>query len=355
MLRLAGKFFLIFLLLAPFSVRAAGSDIYMISGVLVNVSGKSPASAKSSARANARRDAFVILLTRLELKGNIANMVSDEEVEEMVRSEQIESEKISGNDYSATFNIEFAKDFVDYILAKKTAPESENAQNKKEVSLLIPVVMKKHQPLLWGEENEWQKSIAKTLQKKFSDKFVLLDSDVSNIASINEKNIANLDYALIEPLIARHKASDAYTLTFSYDEIENKVLVAVVSIGKFQKKQVKLSFVNVNRLGYEDLMNKVADKSIDYLVKAQSDSTKVTKSDLITIKVFAKNLNAWLAAKNKIEKSNLINQLNIESVSRDYVMITVRYVGSGDVMDSFANKGLKLTQESENHFTTDAN
>lgn len=350
MLRLAGKFFLIFLLSTPFAASAADHDIYKVSGVLVNFSGKSPASAKSSANIKARRDAFLILLSRLGLKSNISNMVTDEEVEEMVRSEQIESEKISGSDYSATFNIEFAKDFVEHILAKKTSSEAENDQNKKEASLLIPVLINKNQPLLWGEKNEWQKSIAKSLQKKQSDKFVLLDSDLSNFASINEKNIANLDYALIEPILARYKTNDVYTLTFSYDEIENKVLVAVVSIGKFQKKQVKLSFVNVNRLGYGDLMNKVADKSIDYLFKSKFDSTKIIKSDLITIKVFADNLNGWLTTKNKIEKSNLINQLNIESFSRDFVMITVRYIGSGDVIESFASKGLKLTQESENNF-----
>lgn len=347
-------FLLTYFLLTPIFANAADSDIYTVSGVLVNASGKSPALAKSSAHANARRDAFATLLTRLEMRSDIINSVNDEEISDMVRSEQIESEKISGNNYSGTFKIVFAKDFVEHILSQKKSGGA-NKEKIQEASLLIPVVMKKNQPLLWGENNDWKKSLAKALKTNPASSFIIPDSDISNVATIDEKNIENLDYALIEPLLNKHKANIAYVLIFSYDEIENKVLVKVVRISRLQKNPVKLSFVNVTRLGYEELMDKVANKTITYLTKSAESPQAVVDSGLIKIKIYINNLSDWISAKNKIEKSNLINQLNIESISHDFVMISVKYVGYTDVIEAFASKGIRLVKISQNYYSTNAN
>jgi len=344
---------LICFLLTPLFASAADSDIYTVLGVLVNTSGKTPAIAKSSAHANARRDAFATLLTRLEMRSDIINSVNDDEISDMVRSEQIESEKISGNNYSATFNITFAKDFVEHILNQKKSG-GQNKEVAKEASVLIPVVMKKHQPLIWGENNDWKKSLAKALQTNSASAFVIPDSDISNVATIDEKNVENLDYNLIEPLLSKYKSNVAYVLIFSYDEIENKVLVKVVRISRLQKNPVKLSFVNVNRLGYEELMDKVAGKTISYLIKSVESPQKLADGGLIRIKVYVNSLSDWMATRNKIEKSNLINQLNIESISRDSVLISVRYVGFADVAEAFAGKDIKLVKISENYYSVDA-
>lgn len=335
-------------------MQAGDPEIYTVSGILVNVSGKSPAIAKSNAHATARRQGFLMLLTRLELRNDVADSVTDDEISDMVRSEQIESEKISGNNYSATFNIVFAKDFVEHILNQKKSGEADKGQ-VGEPSVLIPVVMKKHQPLLWGENNDWKRSISQALQKSPKSPFIIPEADISKMTTIDEKNIANLDYSIMEPVLNKYKANVAYALIFSYDEIENKVLVRVVRVSRLQNKQVKLSFVNVNRLGYEELMDKVADKTISYLAKSQEDPEKVSNSGLIKIKVYINSLSSWMAIKNKIEKSNLINQLNIEAISRDYAVITVRYVGYKDVQEAFASKGISLVMVSENYYSINAN
>jgi hypothetical protein len=346
-------FLSVFFLLSAFCANAADPDIYTVSGVAVNVLGKSPATAKSSAHANARRDAFATLLARLEMRSDVINSVNDEEISDMVRSEQIESEKISGNNYSATFNIVFAKDFVEHILTQKKSG-GVNKEKIEEASLLIPVVMKKHQPLLWGENNDWKKSLIKAIKTNSVSGFAIPDSDISNVATIDEKNIENLDYALLEPVLSKYKSNIAYVLIFSYDEIENKVLVRVVRISRLQKNPLKLSFVNVNRLGYEELMDKVATKTITYLTKSVESPQKLTDAGLIKIKIDLNDLSDWIAIRNKIEKSNLINQLNIDSISRDFVMISIRYVGYADVAEAFAGKGIALTKISQNYYSINA-
>lgn len=347
-------FLLVCSLLFSFSASAYNSDVYFVSGVSVSTVDKSSAAAKAISHATARRDALLILLGRLEMNANIADNVSDEEIADMVRSEQIENESIAGKRYSATFNIMFAEDFVAHILdQKKLIPTSASALKK--TYLLIPARMKKNQTLLWGEDNDWKKAVEKTLKNKSLKNFIIPDADIANVATLDAGDITSLDYLALEPVLSRYKADIAYTLIFSYDEIENKVLIEVLRVDKLYKKQFKLSFINVDRLGYKILMNRVSDKTIQYLVNSQIALPRNTSPNSVLIKVYIDSLEDWLRIKNKIERSNLVNQLNIELISRERVVATLNYIGSGEIQKSFADHGIRMNRQSDNSFTIDAN
>jgi hypothetical protein len=346
--------FLLFFLLNTSVSYSADSNIYLVGDVIVSITSKSPSTARTAATASARRDAFLILLTRLELKTSLADNIADDEIAEMVRSEQIDNEKIAGNNYSATFNILFAKDFVEHILAKKTANKVE--EKKEESFLLIPAKIVKRRPILWEEENDWKKAIEKNLSKKSQKKFVIPQSDVESLAIVNRDNVETIDFAGLEPLLNRYKSEASYTLLFNYDEIENKVTINVVYIRKLQRKLFKLGFVNVDRLSYENLLDKVAGKTIDYLLSAQNSESKMLSSGPIHIGIPISSLGNWLMIKNKIENSSLISQLNIESISRDYVLISVNYTnGQMEINEAFAKIGLPLDKKADNFYKLDTN
>jgi hypothetical protein len=334
---------------------ATENNIYLVEGVTTNFSGKSPSVARGGAIASARRSAFLVLLTRLEIATSVADTVSNEEISDMVRSEQIDGEKIAGNSYSATLNILFAKDFVDYILGKKDLKKSENLKAIKkpeevtESYLLIPAKITKRSMVLWEEENDWKRAIEKNLSKKSQKKFIIPNPDLENVAIVNSDNVALADYATLEPMLFKYKANGAYSLFFSYDEIENKVNINTFRISKSQKKQVKLSFVNVDRLSYEALMDKVASKTIDYLISSQNSED--ASLNLVRIQIPITSLGKWLMVKRKIENSNMTNQLNIESISRDYGFISMNYAnGRTDIFENFLKVGLSLSQKSENFY-----
>jgi hypothetical protein len=347
-------FSVFFILLVSFSATAyaANQNNYLVENVDVKVTGKSPSGARNAANANARRDAFLILLTRLEMNVNIADHITDDEISYMVRSEQIDKEKIAGNSYSATFNIMFAKDFVDHVLAQKTSQKVKDKQ--QESYLLIPAkLLKNKKLLLWEDENDWKKAIAQNLVKRsdaVSQKFILPEADMQNIASLNRDNVTNIDYPAIEPVVLKYNSNAAYSLIFFYDEIENKVTINLFYIRKLQKKQVRLSFVNVDRLGYEALLDKVAAKTIDYLINSQSGEDKVLSSNIIRFEIPISSIGNWLTIKDKIENSNLINQLNIEAISRDYALISVNYIGNIDINEAFSGVGFSLSKKSENFY-----
>lgn len=352
-MRFVKKFLLLALLFCGYSASAADSEIYKVTGVITSASGNSPAAAKSSAHSSALREAFVTLLSRLEMKPEIADSVTDEEIVDMVRSEQIDDEKIVGNSYSATLNIEFSKDFVEHILANKRKVASQvKVTNQRYV--LIPVMSKKYEPTVWNEGNQWKKSVGKNIERKLANKFLIPDGDIADVAALGGVDLTKIDYLTIQPILAKYKANAAYSLVFSFDEVESKVLVEVVRIDQSQNKRIKLSFANANKMSLANLIDRVADKTVDYLMNSVGAFDQNSDPSLIKLRVEIKNLADWLAMKTKLENSGLINQINLDSISRDYVLLSVNYIGNGNFVDAFAQKGIALSPRSDNYYKINA-
>ncbi len=269
------SFFLVFFIVFSLNSFAGDANIYLVENVPVNVTSKTPSASRNIATTTAHRDAFLILLTRLNLATSFADNVTDEEISDMVRSEHIDNEKLAGNNYSAVFNITFAKDFVDHILAQKN-PQKEDVKKIAAITqqqnyLVIPVKLMQKKALIWEEENNWKKSVEKFLSQKSDLKFISPKADMENISTLSIEDLARVDYVTLEPMISRYKSSAAYLLFFAFDEINKKITVEISYIRKMQKKQMKLSFVNIDGLNQDVMMMRVADKTFDYIAKLQAN------------------------------------------------------------------------------------
>ena len=118
--------------------------------------------------------------------------------------------------------------------------------------------MAKFRPLVWEQENDWRVMLDRIISKNNLQKnFTILTPNVENVAIINGQNVKNIGFSNLEGSISNNGADGAYLLFFNFDEIENKVLVDVVYLRKLLKKQFRLSFINVDRLSYNDLIIKV--------------------------------------------------------------------------------------------------
>jgi len=347
--------FLTFLTASLVSANAQQSNIYMIEGTAISASAKSSGEAKVVATNNARRNAFITLLSRLSINPSTADTISNDRIFDMVRSEQITEEKISGSTYSATFNILFSKSAVEKVInVQKNIASEENY-------LLIPVKILQKKEIeadaypskyaIWEENNDWKIAIAEKLKEKASTKLIIPENDINNIAIINQDNIDHIEYSDLEPILNKYKVTEAFVVFFAFDDIENKVSISVQNIKKLQKKKVKLSFVNVDLLNYKALLKKVSEKTIDYLISSKSTEAVKMETSLVKIEIPISNLVQWMGIKNKIETSNLVSQMNIDSISKDFVMISVGYVeGQVDIVDAFAKVDFTLERKSENSY-----
>jgi hypothetical protein len=346
MSRIFSLIFTLLFCLSSFAFAQEG-DIFAVADVPVNVEDETPTKARNLAINTAHRNAFLILLERLELDAEIAEQVSDEEIFNMVISRHIGGEKLSGNNYSANFNITFGEDFVEQALSEKDFSQGEGieAETPRETYLLIPVKIEGAKALLWEENNDWKRAVARVLASSSGDKLILPYSDIENIATVNRGNVFSSHYSNLEPMILRYGAKGVYLLFFTDDKLENKTRVDISYIAKLQTKKMKLSFVNVKNVKYDSLVAIVARKTIEYVDDLKvHDFSKVGDVEL-SLNVKISNLGDWLTAKNQIENSGLISQLNIKSISRDNVVIEIKYTGTNsDIIKVFADKGIVLQQ-----------
>lgn len=353
--------FLIFLVVFTSLANKANAqqvNNYMVEGIAAKASARSSGDAKILATASARKDAFAILLSRLALNPSIVNNISNDDLFDMVNSEQITEERISGSGYSAIFNIAFSESSVKRILRDKNIKKTDDVV---ENYLLIPVKILKpksldgnspNELLLWEAENNWKIAIEKEIKNSSIPNFIVPESDLSNIASLNKDNIEQVSFNDLEPILTKYKSSEGLVMFFYYDDIENKVIISLQNVKKLQKKLFKLNFVNVERLNYEQLTSKVAQKTIEYLLTLKSGNKSKSETNFIKIEIPISKLGDWMMIKNKIENSNLINQLNIESISKDYVRISVNYTeNQTDIIEAFAQKNIFLEKKAENLFS----
>lgn len=345
-------FTLLLLTISQFVVAAEDeANPYIVEDVAVSVSAKSPTEARNLAVKTVRRDAFAILLARLSLESVIASKVSDSEISDMVRSEQIIDEKIAGSSYSATFNVTFAKDFVEHVLAQKKLPQQEKEiamlVEERPISLVIPVKILQRKILLWEGSNDWRPSVSKVLEGK--DDFKIPVADIDNVVILNPENVNRISAIDFEPLFDKYQSNVVYFLLFSQDNISGKASVVVRTLRKDFGSQVKLGFTNSEKLEGQELMNKVASKTVEYLesLKANEALVQDKKEQIISLEIPVNRLGDWLMIKNKIESSGIFNKFNIEAISCDYVKASVSVVGADlNLTELFAKSGFFLTTKS---------
>lgn len=340
-------FLLIFILFFSFAASAF-DDIYLIKNLPVNVSDETPALARQLAARTVNREAFLTLLSRLKIDEKISAKVSDEEINDMIRLQHISDEKMAGNNYSAVFDLQFAKDFVDHILAQKNTNTGFFTINKEDeenqVFLVAPIQVQGNQAVVW-KGNEWRDVFVNEL--KNYKQFILLKENLENIALINGDNAFNLNYEEVKKLIENQNAAAIYLLFFDLDKLANQISANISILGKLQKKQLKINFSNIDKIAPENLKSQVAQRIIVHLSNLKFDETV---SGIANFKIKISDLGDWLEVRNKIEKTNLVNQIEVKAISRQAILATVNYVGDADIINSFASFGIKLQYVNENNY-----
>lgn len=356
-------FFLVLLFLLNSNLAFAQNDTYAINDVIANGSGKSPTQARNNATVAAQRNAFLILLDRLAIDPNVASTIDDSSISDMVASQQILNEKISGNNYSATLNLTFSESFVKHYLGKKIAATDEPKDTAKPTNassyLIIPVKLLKNQSLIWETNNDWKIAWENILKTIKVPNLKLAKGDIDDIAIISPTNVENPNFTDFEPILSKYRVDGLMLVYFDFDSIENKVNIILQNVQKFNSTQTKLDFVNVNQLSPEDLVAKVAEKTFNYITStndklapaistAQSSQPLQQAISTYQIDVLISSLDDWLKVKNKLENSNLVSQFKVDAISREMVKINVSYNNNnGEIINFFARNNLFLQKKTE--------
>jgi len=359
--------------LASKSSDSSKNSPYLIQNIQVEASGKSANDAKMIATKNARRQALTRLVERLKISKNIEK-ISDNELEQMIKSEQILLEKFSNNNYQATLNVSFSKKFINFYLKNKNdnplnnndsiqnlatnkVEKSELEDTNKHNTLILPVKKQGNNFMIWEEKNEWRSSVEKSLQKNklvTNNEILILKSEINNLEIINNENIEDLQYLDFEPILIQQKSDNLYLAIFEYDEIENKAKITVKNFSKNPKKTVILNFVNVEFLKYSELIDKVSVKLIEYLLNNKNSINSEVNQNNITLDIEINDFESWIKIQQKIINSGLMSNIFLKSISKQKTTISGSYLGNKNkIIEDFKNIDLsiKKKENEDNQFT----
>jgi len=333
---------------------AMDDAFYTIDNIEIHSSGTSPSEAKNKAFDDSRRKGLEILFAKMSMDPLTLEEFSDEDLEETVKSEQVKSEIIAGNNYSAIFKITYDKNYIDYALKQKKLANLDLEENY----IAIPITQIGDDYLLWEKENIWKDAIGKAIDERISQdsdyKIFVLNGDVENITTISSKAILQKNYKMFAPTLLRYNAKGVYLISFLNDIKNKKIIVEVNLIKKAQRKTIKFSFINTSSIEEGDLMDKVADKTIGYLLSINGKKLRNHDSNIKEIEILTGSYSRWLKTKQKIEDSGLVSDFMIKSISKDKAVILVKYVGKNpNLIQGFIDTGLNLEQIGENHFQID--
>ncbi|MFT7098539.1 MAG: hypothetical protein ACJAS6_000399 [Rickettsiales bacterium] len=340
-------FLLLFLMLVVGkNSLAQDQDKYVVSDIVISSEGKSPNQSRTKAIADGQRSAFIVLLSRLGFDADVSDNFQNEEIADMVASQQIFDEKIAGNKYSATLNLNFSRRFVQHHLDRKDEIEKSIDENSY---LIIPIKASDEKMLIWEEENDWMLSWKRFMENNEYPQIKLTKGDFEDVGNFNIENIKNNDFSNFGTSFYKYGSGSIVLVYFDFDSIENKVNIDLHIIDKLQNNQVRLEFINVNQLPMQELAQKVVKKTADYIIK---DDGKVGFSKFspenTDIDILVSDLKEWIIIKNKIERSHLVSNLQIKSISRDLIKINADYgVDKDDIIASFEKEDLFLTSKLE--------
>jgi|TARA_Y100000389_G_scaffold87330_1_gene83891 hypothetical protein len=329
-------------------------NIYQISNIIANAKMDNPTSSRQLALDEARRRAFIILLQKLKYQITANELFSDQEIEQIIRSQQISDERFADNEYWATLNIFFDKDFVDqYIIEKDLKFFRSNAQI--DPYIILPIQITDNKVKLWDKDNIWYQIMLNNNYDIGNKKFIIPEYSIDNISLIDEEKIYdiifnNINYDHLTKISEKYQVKSFYILAYSYNELRNKAIIDIFYIKDSYKKQTKLSFINTESLSKDNLLNIIAKKTTKYLAN-QSYNDITTTDKNIYIGLNLSNMGQWLMIKNKLENANFIDNSQTKLITTNSVIFKILLADHNiNVENKFQSIGINLSKRSNNHF-----
>ena len=140
------KLFVLLFLLYSSILFADIQNKYLVEDIRVNRIDEDANLAREKAITKGQRDAFNLVLDRLEIDSSNGMLISDDEISQMLRSMQVKNEKITNNSYTANLMVEFSPEYVNFILKKNKITKFSSKYNSY---LILPLLKEDNNTYFW--------------------------------------------------------------------------------------------------------------------------------------------------------------------------------------------------------------
>ena len=265
------KFFIILFLFYSSFLFAENKNNFLVENIKINRVDKDANIARQKAITKAQRDAFNTVLNRLSIDDTNGIAITDDEISTILRSIQINNEKITSNSYSATLTIEFNPEYVNYMLKKYRITKFSPKHNSY---LIIPILKEDGNVYLWEKNNKWMSLFLRNLKNNNNSVF-LIEDDFSSRNLLNKRMLEKPSFNNFKNLAELYNINNIVLIDSEFQKDINviDIKINIISDKEERKATLKYELENINKPILD--FNNASIKIIEYVNNLSKNNNEV--------------------------------------------------------------------------------
>lgn len=315
------------------AAAARAIEPFVVGGVAVEAEGSDAQAARNAALAAAQVLAWQRLLDRLVLPEDMvgAPVLTATEIEPLVASYEVESEKPTSTKYAASYRFRFAPDPVRALLAQKGLRFTEAVSQPL---VVLPVLGKGEGATLWADPNPWRLAWANHRDDDELVPLIVPLGELQDLALVDAPQVAAGDERAMADLAALHGAGGVVVLQaeLGTDAASKLPRLSVRGQGYGPAAIGGISFGLTGKADQseEQLWQEAVDTAAGVIQLEWKRMTAVsygTQSSLRALVMIA-TLQDWLLARQVLESSTFVIAVKVLSLSQSKVDVVIDHRGT---------------------------
>ncbi len=323
------------LCLAPLAARADDAA-FAVSPVAVDVTAESAAAAREQAIAQAQRDAFATVLSRMTIPEDRAALppLTDDDVSGFVQNFEVISEKTSPVRYVGSLTVRFSQAAVLEFLQRHAVALM---TTRSEPMLILPVLWLEGRLMLWEETNPWRAAWGNVTGSGTELMPVVVPlGDIADVSEMAADKAISGDHAAIRSMAARYHAGGDAVVAIAVasgprDDVMARLALQVMRFSPAGDVAVR-SFDVLRGEGEDEqaLMAKAAAavlRELRLAWKAETAVEPIAPRD-IDVTAHVSSLSAWQALEKVLRQDARVGKVRALAFGGGYVRMALTVMGN---------------------------
>ena len=265
---------------------------------------------------------FNRLTERILLKKDIIKVsnLDFSNIKELVKYYNI-SKNEEEKDNQVNFSVTFDKDKIHNLFFKKEILYS-NVTDKE--LFILPIFINNNEVFIFSNNyfyDNWNR-----IKKNDLIEFILPLENIEIIQNINKKRNDLLDLSLNSLFEEYFNKNIAIVLIENFSSEEKKIYIKARVQNKIISKSLIFKEENLDEISlYEKIIHEIKDEILN-LVKSQN-LIDIRTPSFLNVKLKSSNKNNLVEFNSKIKKIDLVENIFVEELNKDYVNFKIKYLG----------------------------
>lgn len=330
-------------------LQAAESRMFEVRGVSVDATAENASAAREKALAEGERKAFRRLLERLTVARDQSRLpeLPREEIQAYILDFTVAEEKTSSVRYLGTLNFRFKRQDVRQLLIAYNIPF---AETPSKTVLVVPVMRRDGQAVLWDDGNPWYRAWASQPMGGGLLPIVLPLGDLQDISTLPVEAAIAGDREKLLATAQRLGAGDALVAVATVEEGSGQPAVRVEAqrYGGVEDEGARFALQAEDGEKLEELLVRAARETRGHIADNWKRRNLVDygHGGVLAVTVPVATLRDWLGVRRVLGQISVVRRAEPILISTQEVRVNLHYVGDADqLITALEQADMSLAQE----------